>query len=242
MRRCFCFYLAVHLLLSLTGCAPKSNVYRESLEEMERGSSEGQELSRERVAEIEEGIRKYRREVERKVKAADQLGTYYKMLAVQYLRARMYGKAYESLELALELHPENQILFHLCALSAAHIAKSKADEPEKNRWLATAETFYLRALELDPLYADALYGYAVLLIFELDRPREAETYLDTLLARESSNVDAMFLKARILYTDGRLEEAVEIYDRIAGTTSVRVKKERALANKQKIIEELYGAE
>lgn len=240
---CFCCYILVaHLFLSLTGCAPKSDVYQESLEEMERADSVDQELSQERVEEIQEAIRKYRKEVERKVEAADQLGIYYKMLSVQYIRSRMYGQAYENLALALDLHPENPILFYLSALSAAHIGKSKVDVREKSRWLETSETLYRRALDLDPVYVDALFGYAVLLIFELDRPQEAEDYLNRLLARESANVEAMFMLGQVLYLDGRLEEAAEIYERIAGTTSVRLKKERALANKQEILEELHGGE
>lgn len=240
--RRLCFVLAVAFLLLLTGCRRGNDLYRESLEELARGEPGTLELSRERVEEIQEGIRKYRREVERKIKAADQLGIYYKMLSVQYLRAGMYGLAYENLALALEIHPENPILFHLSALSAARLGKSKVDATERARWLAAAEAHYRRALELDPVYVDALYGYAVLLIFELDRAAEAEAHLDRLLSRESGNVDAMFLLAGVLYRDGRLEEAAELYERIAGTTSVREKKETALANKQKILEELIGAE
>lgn len=245
MKHCLHLFLAAALLVFMVfmiGCSGKDDIYRENLAQMEGAGPEGAELSEERVAEIREGIRKYRREVERKVEAADQLGIYYKMLAVQYLRAGMYGLAYESLTEALAIHPGNPILHYLSALSSAHIGKSKADIREKTRWLSAAEAHYLRALALDPVYVDALFGYAVLLTFELERPAEAESYLRTLLAREKANVDAMFLLGQVFYLGGRLEEAAEIYEEIAGITGVSEKKERALANKQEILKELYGEE
>jgi len=245
MKHCLHLFVAAVVLVfmvSIIGCSGRDDIYHETLEEMEGAGPEGGKLSEERVAEIQEGIRKYRREVERKVEAADQLGIYYKMLAVQYLRADMYGLAYENLTEALRIHPENPILHYLSALSSAHIGKSKADSREKTRWLSFAEAHYLRALTLDPVYVDALFGYAVLLTFELGRFPEAESYLRTLLAREKANVDAMFLLGQVLYLGGRLEEAAEIYQEIAGITGVSEKRERALANKQEILEELYGEE
>ncbi|MBA7646054.1 hypothetical protein ES703_53815 [subsurface metagenome] len=65
--------------------------------------------------------------------------------------------------------------------------------------------------------------------------------LKKILARESKNIEAMFLLAHVYYRSGRLEGALQLYDSIVRSTSVKARKEEALSNKERIEEELYGA-
>ena len=76
--------------------------------------------------------------------------------------------------------------------------------------LASAQTAFLRALEFNPRYGRALYALSVLLVFEMDRPEDAGPYLTRLLEIEKQNVDAMFLLARVRYSEGRLEDAAKV--------------------------------
>jgi cytochrome c-type biogenesis protein CcmH/NrfG len=103
-----------------------------------------------------------------------------------------------------------------------------------------AAAFYQRAILLDPGYVNALYGLAVLDALELSRPAQAEVLLEQILAREKKNVDALALLARLRYSAGRLEEAAELYQRLADSTQAARLKSQALANKRTIEEELYG--
>jgi cytochrome c-type biogenesis protein CcmH/NrfG len=175
------------------------------------------------------------------VKAAKNLGIYYKMLALKYMDAGMYSLALENLAKAVEIYPENPQLTYYSAVASARMAKAElADEAASAEDLSRAEMFYRRAIFLEPGYVNALYGLAVLYAMELGRPVDAEPLLQTIVAKEKKNVDALFLLARIRYSAGRPEEAIEIYQRIADTTQASRLKGQALANKSAIEEELYG--
>jgi tetratricopeptide (TPR) repeat protein len=232
-------FLAVIISL-FSACKKEKDQYLDAVTELEQTEYRGQELSDKRTDEIKAAIKSYQDEVDKKVKASEQLGIYYKMLAVRYMDGKMYEQAYKNLEKAIEIYPENPILFYLSGVSAARVAMSRIEASQRQEWLARSEAYYLHALELDPIYIQALYGLAVLLVFELDRPEAAEPYLLRILAREKQNTDAMFLLANVYYRSGRLEEALEVYGNIAGTTQIEERARQAAENKKKIEEELHG--
>ena len=209
---------------------------------MERGEYRDQALSQERVDELLTEIRRYQKEVEKKVDASGQIGVFYKMLAGQYMRAAMYQEAERALEQARTIYPENPVLFYLSGICAARIAKAQLEAEDRGRWFERAELSYRRAIDLDQRYVDALYGLSVLYVFELKQPESARDLLERLLSKEKKNVDALFLLGNVYYQTGRLESAIEVYESIAEVTSVDVSKQEALRNKKKIEDELYGAQ
>jgi tetratricopeptide (TPR) repeat protein len=206
---------------------------------MEQEGYEGQEPTEERIQELKQAIQEYQQQVERQVEAAAQIGIYYKMLANEYVEREMYGKALESLSEAIYYYPDNPVLHYLAGVSAAHLGASMPSEQRREQYLLQAEKSYRRALELDETYVDALYGLAVLYVFELERPREALPLLQRLLQYERRNVDAMFLLARGYAAVGRIEDAVEMYDRIIETTQIPARKEQARANRRQLLEGSY---
>ena len=232
--------LIVCLLSALSACGRvgRDDAMVDQLVEME-GQVQG-EVSVQRVEEIEREVRRYREEVQRTVDASGQLAVYYKMLAVEYMRGAMYSVAYDSLEQATAIQPENPILFYYSAVCAARMSKAQVISEERMRWLDRSELLYRRALALDPGYAAALYGLSVLYVFELQRPQEAEDLLERLLSVESKEIDGRFLLARVYYSLGKLENAIELYRQIESLTDVKQLRERALAGRKQIEEQLYG--
>ncbi len=232
--------LIVCLLSALSACGRvgRDDAMVDQLVEME-GQVQG-EVSVQRVEEIEREVRRYREEVQRTVDASGQLAVYYKMLAVEYMRGAMYSAAYDSLEQATAIQPENPILFYYSAVCAARMSKAQVISEERMRWLDRSELLYRRALALDPGYAAALYGLSVLYVFELQRPQEAEDLLERLLNAESKEIDGRFLLARVYYSLGKLENAIELYRQIESLTDVKQLRERALAGRKQIEEQLYG--
>jgi len=225
--------------IALAGCNPARRAYLDRLSALEKGQSGA--ASSQSIEELKKGIARYSAEVERQVKAAQNLGVYYKMLALKYLDAGMYGLALQNLDKAVEIYPENPQLAYYSAVASARMAKAEVtDSAAAAGDLLRAETFYRRAIFLDPGYVNALYGLAVLCAMELGRPADAEPLLQAILQKEKKNVEALFLLARIRYAAGRHEEAIEIYQRIADTTQAGRLKAQALANKNAIEEELYG--
>jgi cytochrome c-type biogenesis protein CcmH/NrfG len=228
------------LCMALAGCARvgRDEATVEQLVEMEGD----REISPQRVEELEREIRRYRKEVERTVEASGQLAVYYKMLAVEYMRGAMYGPACDALEQAIAIQPENPILFYYSAVCAARMAKAQVIGEQRLLWLDRSEALYRRALALDPGYADALYGLSVLYVFELDRPQDAEDLLERLLAVESKEIDGRFLLARVYYSLGKLENAIETYREIESLTDEKQAQEEALRDRKQIEEQLHGAQ
>ena len=156
------------------------------------------------------------------------------MLAVRYMEMGMFQKAYEALEEARKIYPENPILFYYAGVCAARLSQAQADEASRQEWLARAERLYKRALALDPLSSDSMYALAVLYVYELKRPAEAEGLLLRLLERDKKNPDALFLLGDVYYSAGRLEEALGVYKRLEALSLSEDKRRQAEQNRKKI--------
>lgn len=225
------------LLCLLSSCNRERDAMLEQMKEISSTGYEGEELSTQTIEELKADIQKYEEKVAREVEAYGQLGVYYKMLAVEYIDHDMYGLALENLRKAIDIYPENKILFYLAGVSSARMAKAKVNrQKERENLLNEAEQYYLRALDLDPRYINALYGLSILYIFEMNRTVDAEPYLDTILSIETKNVDALFLLARVYLETGRTKEAVDLYDRIIKTSNSAETKQQARENRERILE------
>ncbi|MBN2532460.1 MAG: tetratricopeptide repeat protein [Spirochaetales bacterium] len=170
---------------------------------------------------------------------------YNKMLAIRFYDSRMYGKAYKSFHRAIELNPSNSILYYHAGVCAGWMAKSIVDPgsvSEQEEWYMTAENCYKRALELDPYYVDALYGYSILLIIELDRANEGIEYVKKILEKEKKNTNALFLLARAYYQIGDYEQALDNYDRILDITQSVQVKEKVRILKEQVKDKQYESE
>lgn len=245
----FCMYIsrvpllipAVLLMFILGGCGEDNKEILEDLKLFETQRYEGEELADERIRELLSAVDEYEEIVNQRVEASAQLGEHYKMLGIEFIRRDMYGEALKYLKKAIEFYPENEVIFYLAGACSARMAKAKVNDPgERDRLLVQAENFYLRAIELDSLFSQALYGLSVLYVFELDKVNEAEPYLHRLLEKEKKNTSAMFLLARVYVYQGRAEEALELYDRIIEEPQSREEEDRARELKQQLLEGAFG--
>ena len=107
--------------------------------------------------ELKAAIAKYQTRVADNQLADTQVGVWYKMLAVRYLDAKMYGQALEYFQKAIQFQPTNQNLYYYVGLCAGYMAKASLDykatgaatTTEKYNYLKLAESAYLRAIELE---------------------------------------------------------------------------------------------
>ena len=107
--------------------------------------------------------------------------------------------------------------------------------------MSRAEEYYLRAIELDNQFTESLYGLSVLYIFEMDRIPDAEPYLNRILEKETRHIEAMFLLARVYVYEGRIEEAVELYDRIISYGQSSEQRGRAEENKESLLNRQFSS-
>lgn len=197
------------------------------------------------VEELKAAIAEWSGKVEKTIEAQDKVAMYWRLLAVRYMDKGMYGPALEATRKALEFYPDNSGLYYVAGVSAAHLSGVSVVEPgapEVNReaWLRTAEESYKRSVELEPRNTRSWYALAVLYSFEMDRFEEAVAAADKVLAIDTGNIDAMFVRARSLYGSGALQEAADEYERIIKTSKLEAKREQAALNRKAILDELYG--
>lgn len=239
--RCLLLLAALAPLPGLAGCARAGEPYLEPVLEMQ-GPAGGQAGDADaRIRETRRAIARYRREVERTVKASGQLEIYYKMLAVAYMQQGMFQPAYEALREATAIQSTNPILSYYAGLCAGNLSKAQVERAEREQWLQRAEGHYRRALDLDPGYTDALFALAVVYVFELERPREAVGLLERLLQRESRDMEAWMLLGNAYYRSGRPEDALGAFREVAERSGLAAQREEAQANARRIQEELHGA-
>ncbi|TVQ39983.1 MAG: hypothetical protein EA384_05275 [Spirochaetaceae bacterium] len=228
--------VAVALSLLLAACQRQDDSMLRELTTLESPEYGSEGVSDQRIRELQQAIREFEEIVERRVEASEQLGVYHRMLAVEYIRRSMYGLALDHLQQAIEIEPENPVLFYWAGVAAGRFSKAMAGRDERDRYLERAEFYYRRAIALNPRYAGAYYALAVLYVFELERPAEAEPLLEEVLRRQSRNVQAMALLAHVYAATGRLDQAARMYGEVAETTDDEAIRREAIRNRDQVRE------
>ena len=170
-----------------------------------------------------------------------QENLYHEALALGYIDKGIYGEALRYLEMALEVYPDNELLYYYSGLCSAKMGKAMIGDADKQEsWFMLAEQYYRRAIELYPGFSQALYGLSILFVFELARPSEAEPILVKLTTIESQNTDALFLLANVYYRLGRYDAAIQQYETIERVSKISERVKKAGENKKRIMDERYG--
>jgi tetratricopeptide (TPR) repeat protein len=229
--------LLIFVLFLIIGCRDETDTLEDNLLALDPETASAGEVSEEQLNEIKQAISKYKNIVERKVEAAGQLASYYKMLGIAYLDMRMFSLAFDAFRDAIRIQTENPILFYYAGVTKARAAKAELEEPLREEMLREAEDYYSRSLELDPAYREAAYALAVLYVFELDEPSRALPILNDLLALQIT-ADTLFVLGRAHAALGNIDRAIEVYERIIEITDNPEQKRRASEN----ISALIGGE
>ena len=201
--------IIIILCVFLTACKSKEKTLLDDLVALEGG-----DVADATIDQMKAGIKLLTGEVERTIEAGVQLVNYYKMVAQRYMAQELYGLAAEFYRKALDLAPANASLAYRLGLCTSQVARSQPDVEIRQRTFENALGYHRYAVELDPTDTEALYAIAVLLIFELDRIADAETYLRRLLQEQPDHINGMFLLARVHANFSRYQDAIALYDRI----------------------------
>lgn len=241
MKKSVIFFLLVFSAF-LAGCSYSNKaLLQKRLQNMEKYSGNPGNIE-----EIKKGIEKYDSEAQELVEKNAKIGIWYKILGTRYLDRKMYGKALESFQSALEFYPENPNLYYYAGVSATYVSHSALDfngrgETEsKMNYLELAETAFKQALSIDENYSKALYSLGVLYAFDLDNGPEAVKYLERYVEIEKRDTDGMLVLARAYYMSSEFEKAADVYDKIISITKSSQRKAEAEANKKVVLDAIYG--
>ena len=208
-------------------------------------ASLGNDQQPETIEGLRLAIAAYERQIEAHVRDAAQTGMYWKILAIRLQDRGLHNEALGALERAIYFTPGDPVLHFLTGVSAAYVAKyfhefSAGTSLRQEQLYTLAERAYLRSLELDSRYQRARYGLAVLYVFELNRPADAIPHLERYLEITRNDLDALFILGRAYYTTRDFHRALDIYDRIIALTRDDNRRNEARANRQQVMEALYG--
>lgn len=224
------FNLLIFTALTFTGCGDSALLRR--LQEMEMGVKNPSGIE-----ELQTAIKKYQGKINTILMSEQKIGIWYKMLGRRYMDKKMYKKALEAFQGALEYYPENQHVFYQIGVCAAILAKSSLTFPaeisatDKQAYFELSVSAYKRAVELDPNYTRAVYALSVLYVFELNEPEKAIAIMEPVAAREKKPLDSLFILGRAYYMTGQYERAIAMYDRIIATSGSAEQRADAERNK-----------
>lgn len=229
--------------LCVLACLPSCGKSFKDLVDLQGGARKNVDPAT--AAEIQAAIVEYQKVVDEKVHASDRISYYYKMLGLEYMKRKMYGEAFGAYAQAIEISPQNANLYYYAGICAAYMSKAEiglADGSEAKRqdYLSKAEKCYRRALEVDPGDVRTMYALAVVYALELNRPDDAAPLLKAYLARNEKDVNARFLLARVRYAQGKYEDAIALYDWIAGNSVIEAERQAAIDDKAKAERMLEG--
>ena len=230
-------------LVLLGSCTKKDDSLLSLMFDIEARSMKGAPPSS--VEELKAAIAQHGTEVQKTVASYEQVAGYWRLLAAKFMERGLFGEAYDAALKALRFYPTNSGLYYIAGLSAAFLSRTAMAEygggqATREGWLQASEGAYKESIRLDERNTRSLYGLAVVYSFELEDYEAAIPLLERMLGIDTMNMDALFLYARSLYGAGRLQDAVNVYDRIIAGSRIEERRDQAAANKKQILDELYA--
>lgn len=156
----------------------------------------GRGLALGRAGKIEDGIKDLDIYIQRKPKSSIA----YTKRGVRYFWLGDQDKAKADYEKAIELDPENAEAYD--DLGVIYALRKQYDE---------AREHFMSAIEYDPSFQKAYYNMA-LVSYLVNSNQQALIYIINALALSPKSRDSLILKAKILESLGRVEEAVVVLD------------------------------
>lgn len=226
--------LVMVVVMVVAGCAERDGGQLAFLLATEPRQYEGVEVPAARIAELRADIRRYSKEVEETVSRMNRIASFQKMLANELMQQQMYEPALEALQRAMELQTSNAILYYLGGVASGHSARAHIIDGRREEYLEQSVQLYREAIRINPRYRDALYGLAVVLAFELDRPGEALEYARRVAELDTQDPAVRFLLANVLVRTQRLSEAAEVYEQLARNAPSADQRRRAADNLEEL--------
>ncbi len=227
-----CLILTVFLLVS---CSRNFKTRVDTITFLEESDLASGTVSPERMNEIKTSVHDYEKILDSKVEAGKEVGNFYRLLATEFMNHEMFGLALDSFKEALEIYPSSFTLFYYAGVCSARMSLVSVDDSIRRDYLFQAETYYLRALQLNRRYSEVQYALAVLYFYEMEQPWKAEPILLELLENQPGDIDSLFLMGAVQAAMGNSDDAVYYYETIADVSDEQDVIEQAMENRNAIL-------
>jgi tetratricopeptide (TPR) repeat protein len=232
----FLIIASAFLLATIPACSREESSLINSIIRLSPARYEDELPSDEKIAEWKRDVERFEAVVEEKINAADRAASLHKLLAEEYSKLEMYGLALEEYEEVLQYEPSNFVVLYSAGVSASQYGLSRPNPGEIREYLERAARYHQRAIEINPGYREPYLALGILYYHELDRIEDAKDLLSRgveLFPNENSRM--LFVLAQIAVTENRLEDAIDIYDRIANSSRNAEEKNAAIANREELL-------
>lgn len=229
------------LLMFITlfmGCADKKT---KELSNQIYGTDENSEVNRdERIKELTSDIKKIEKDLDDTLEKYQKIGNFQRALGVKMMHYKMYYKAYEHFNNAIEFYPNSEMIHYYRGVAAGQYALSQDLESVRRDYLERAKYSYEYSIELNPSFIKGLYALSILYIYDFDRPEDAKLLLDRLISISTREFDAMLLRALLYEKDEEFSAALDLYDRVLSLSKKDEHIVRAETSRDRVLGRISG--
>lgn len=204
-------------------------------------TDENNEVNRdERIKELTSDINKIEKDLEDVLEKYQKVGNFQRALGIKMMHYKMYYKAYEHFNNAIDFYPNSEMIHYYRGVAAGQYALSQDVESIRRDYLERAKYSYEYSIKLNPSFIKGLYALSILYIYEFDRPNDAKPLLDRLISISTREFDAMLLRALLFEQDNELNAALDLYDRVLSMSKKDEHIVQAEINRDKILSRIAG--
>lgn len=224
-------------LFALSSCKPMRNddLAKRVYEMEQTGIAEEPE----KIKEIRKDINRWEDELNDAITAGKNTARYYRTLGLKFMDYDMFGPARDSFSRGLEITGSDARMYYYRAVAVSKLAVSRDSAEQTQEEIKQAEEDYKRAISLEPRYMPPYYSLAILYIYELERPFEAESYLQLYLKIERSDGRALLLYGQLLEQMGMSEKAMDQYNTLLSISGFNAEKEQARLYLERVREDAF---
>lgn len=193
-----------------------------------------------RIRELTRDIKKVEKDLDELLDLYQKNGNFHRAMGIKMIHYKMFYKAYEHFNKALEFFPNSEMIHYYRGLSAAQYAKSQDQDHIYREYIDRARISYEYSLELNPRFPKGLYALSIIYVYEIDRPDDAKPLLDRLLEISTREFDAMLLRSLLFERDGELNRAIDLYDKVLRLSENQKHILIATENRERVLKRYVG--
>ena len=177
--------------------------------------------------------------INQKIYAQDRQAAVYRALGERSLAKSQYAYSAKYFTEALKILPNSPYLRYGLGLSYANLAESADTQEQKNNFINRAEKNIEFAISKDDKNPNYYAALSSLRAFQQQRYDDALTLILKSVEISPDNTDYLFILAKIQYSMGNDQKAIETYRIIANKAKTEIVRRTALQNADQIIKGQY---